>query len=70
VTAYEGLVEALEALLRAIGAPDGPPHELRDAIREVERLAGRLTPTDPPELRHFLERRSYTKALDYLRGAR
>ena len=70
MTAYGSLAEALEALLRAISAPDGPPDELRDAIREVERLAGRLKPTDPPELRHFLQRRSYTKALDYLRGAR
>ncbi len=70
MTADGGLAEALEALLRAISAPDGPPDELRDAIREVERLAGRLKPTDPSELRHFLERRSYTKALDYLRGTR
>ena len=70
MTVHGGLAEALEALLRAISSPAGPPDELRDAIREVETLAGRLKPSDPPELRHFLERRSYTKALDYLRRTR
>ena len=64
----EGLTEALAQLLDVIGSPMGSQDDLRQAIQRVDELASRLTPAEPAELRHFLERRSYSKALDFLRA--
>ena len=64
----EGLTEALTQLLDVIGSPIGSPHDLGQAIQRVDELAAGLTPADPAELRHFLERRSYSKALEFLRA--
>ena len=64
----EGLTEALAQLLDGIGSPMGSQDDLRQAIQRVDELASRLTPAEPAELRHFLERRSYSKALDFLRA--
>lgn len=63
------LTQALETLLRAIGPPPGPPAELQAALRHVDGLTQSLGPDIPPQLRHFLQRRSYVKALEYLQGA-
>ncbi len=60
------LAQALEALLRAIGPPPGPPGQLQAALRQVDDLTQALGPDTPPQLRHFLQRRSYLKALEYL----
>ena len=59
---------ALETLLRAIGPPPAPPAELQAALRRVDGLTQSLGPDTPPQLRHFLERRSYVKALEYLQS--
>ena len=64
----EGLTEALAQLLDVIGSPMGSQDDLRQAIQRVDELASRLTPAEPAELRHFLERRSYSKALEFLRA--
>ena len=64
----EGLTEALAQLLDVIGSPMGSQDDLRQAIQRVDELASHLTPAEPAELRHFLERRSYSKALDFLRA--
>ena len=64
----DGLTEALAQLLDVIGSPMGSQDDLRQAIQRVDELASRLTPAEPAELRHFLERRSYSKALDFLRA--
>lgn len=63
------LTQALETLLRTIGPPPGPPAELQAALRRVDGLTQSLGPDTPAQLRHFLERRSYVKALEYLQGA-
>ena len=63
------LTQALEALLRAIGPPPGPPAELQAALRHVDGLTQALGPDTPAQLRHFLQRRSYLKALEYLQSA-
>jgi len=62
------LTQALEALLRAIGPPPGPPAELQAALRHVDGLTQSLGPDTPAQLRHFLQRRSYLKALEYLQS--
>lgn len=62
------LTQALETLLRTIGPPPAPAAELQTALRRVDGLTQSLGPDTPAQLRHFLERRSYVKALEYLRG--
>ena len=63
------LTQALETLLRAIGPPPAPAADLQAALRRVDGLTQSLGPDTPPQLRHFLERRSYVKALEYLQSA-
>ena len=63
------LTQALESLLRAIGPPPAPPAELQAALRRVDGLTQSLGPDTPAPLRHFLQRRSYLKALEYLQSA-
>ena len=60
------MTQALETLLRAIGPPPGPPGQLQAALRQVDDLTQALGPDTSPQLRHFLQRRSYLKALEYL----
>ena len=60
------LTQALESLLRAIGPPPAPAADLQAALRRVDGLTQSLGPDTPPQLRHFLQRRSYVKALEFL----
>lgn len=62
------LTQALETLLGAIGPPPAPAAELQAALRRVDGLTQSLGPEIPPQLRHFLQRRSYVKALEYLQS--
>jgi len=39
---------------------------LREISEKIERIEHRLPPTIDPQLRHFLQRRSYSKALELL----
>jgi len=43
--------------------PDAHLAELKTASAEVEALRGRLPQDTDPDLRHFLEKQSYVKAL-------
>ena len=36
-------------------------------LEQIERLHQDIGATTPPSLRHYLQRRSYTKALDFLK---
>ena len=36
-------------------------------LEQIERLKQEVRSTAPAQLRHYLERRSYTKALDFLK---
>jgi len=59
---------ALEKLLRA--AADKDREAVATALARVTELQRRLGPDAPEMLRHYLERRSYQKALDFLNSGR
>lgn len=46
--------------------PDRHTERLREVSEKIERLEQSLPPKIDPELRHFLQRRSYSKALELL----
>ena len=46
--------------------PDRHTERLRAVSEKIERLEQSLPPKIDPELRHFLQRRSYSKALELL----
>jgi hypothetical protein len=48
--------------------PDTHTERLREVSEKIERLEQSLQPKIDPELRHFLQRRSYSKALELLEG--
>jgi hypothetical protein len=59
--------DALAALLAAINAADGPA--ITDGLTRLDGLlAGAPRGALHPQLAHFLERRSYAKALAFLDG--
>jgi hypothetical protein len=66
------LAAALRERLAIIGDeqsrtyPDRHTERLRDVSEKIERLEQSLPPKIDPELRHFLQRRSYSKALELL----
>jgi hypothetical protein len=66
------LAEALRHRLAIIGDeesrrdPDRHTERLRAVSEKIEELERQLPPKINPELRHFLQRRSYTKALELI----
>jgi hypothetical protein len=66
------LVEALRQRLAIIGDtesrrdPDRHTERLREVSERIERIEQSLPAKINPELRHFLQRRSYSKALELL----
>lgn len=74
VSATLGGMQSLEAQLEAALAeleaaardPRHPP--LVPLFERIDRLAAQLPPDADPELRHFLQRKSYTKARERLQG--
>jgi hypothetical protein len=66
------LAAALRERLAVIGDeesrrdPDRHMERLRDVSERIERLEQSLPPKIDPQLRHFLQRRSYSKALELL----
>ena len=70
------LAAALRERLAIIGDeesrrdPDRHTERLRAVSERIEELERRLPPKIDPELRHFLQRRSYSKALEALEGVR
>jgi hypothetical protein len=71
--AYE-LAQALRERLRIISDessrrnPDQHMARLHEISDRIESLAAALPQPIPPRLAHFLDRRSYDKALDFLEG--
>lgn len=49
--------------------PDRHTERLREVSEKIERLEHELPAKIDPQLRHFLQRRSYTKALELLRSS-
>ena len=66
------LATALRERLTIIGDeesrqdPDRHTQRLREISEKIERLEQNLPPVVDPQLRHFLQRRSYSKALELL----
>ena len=54
--------EALTEFFRAVEHKD----DVSAALKRVVQLQNELAPSTHPMLRHYLERRSYQKALDFL----
>lgn len=57
------LVETLETLLDRIARRES----VADQLTEISRIQREIAPNAPAQLRHFLQNRSYTKALEYLK---
>jgi len=64
------LLERLTIVRDEESRRDVPKHMARlQAVSEkIEALQASLPPTTDPRLRHYLERRSYEKALEWLEG--
>ena len=65
------LHSALRDMLDFVAAGDGPSLEgppLTELLRRIDALSIELRSKMPPMLQHYMERRSYTKALDFLDG--
>ena len=66
------LTSALRERLAIIGDeesrqnPDRHMARLQDVSDRIEALEQRLSPKLDPQLRHYLQRRSYSKALEHL----
>jgi hypothetical protein len=66
------LAAALRERLAIIGdeesrrEPERHTERLHEISEKIERLEQSLPPKIGPELRHFLQRRSYSKALEWL----
>lgn len=56
------LKTTLTAMFDAIAKKEN----VADHLLKLDALQRAIAPTAPPQLRHFLERRSYVKALEYL----
>jgi hypothetical protein len=69
-TVEANLLNALAELQDAVKLmPDANPKpNLLPLFSRIDELAGELPPTANPELRHFLERKSYEKARLLLQG--
>ena len=59
---------ALVASLKAMFDKIGRREPIDPELVEITRLQGEIRATAPPQLSHFLERRSYTKALEFLQS--
>ena len=74
-TSLTDLAEALRERLAIINDEesrrdlDHHTDRLREVSEKIERLEQSLPPKIDPQLRHFLQRRSYTKALELLESA-
>ena len=64
--ALDQLHTELQALMAAIDNGEG--ESIAAHLRRLEELGQELGKEAPPMLRHYLEKRSYTKALDFLEG--
>ena len=61
----EQLRKALKEMLSAI---EGGRDNIAALVRNVDQRGQAVLEQAPPMLRHYIERRSYTKALDFLEG--
>jgi hypothetical protein len=62
------LREALQQFMQMTASRQ--PDQIASALNRILQLEQQLGPDTPPMLRHYLERRSYQKALDFLNTGR
>jgi len=55
----------LKAMMQAIAEGGG---DIASLVRAIDDLTQRMPEQTPPMLRHYIERRSYAKALDFIEG--
>lgn len=67
-TVEQELRDALASFMRAAAQKD--KEAVATTLRRVTELQKQLGPDAPEMLRHYLERRSYQKALDFLNSGR
>ena len=67
----QALRERLEVIRDEASRRDQAKHigRLRDISEKIDRLQDSLPPSTDPRLRHYLDRKSYDKALEYLEAA-
>jgi hypothetical protein len=58
------LKQALETMMQRIDTGE----DIMEQLKRIDVLYQDLTPTAPKMLLHYLERKSYTKALDFLKA--
>jgi hypothetical protein len=61
-------VEDLKSTLQAMFTAIDHKNDIVEHIVRLDVLQREIAPTAPAQLRHFLERRSYAKALEYLQS--
>ena len=59
---FVDLRQALETMMRRIEAGE----DIMEQLKQIDALTQKLAPTAPKMLLHYLERKSYTKALALL----
>ena len=59
------LRQALETMMQRIETGE----DIMEQLEGIDALSQELAPTAPKMLLHYLERKSYTKALAFLKGA-
>lgn len=58
---------ALKATLESMFEHIAQKESIVDDLEQIERLQQEFASTVPSQLRHYLQRRSYAKALDFLK---
>jgi len=64
----QGLREALQQFMQTTSKRQ--PEQIAEALNQILQFEQQLGSDAPPMLRHYLERRSYQKALDLLNSGR
>ena len=67
-TVEQGLREALLQFMQTTTTRQ--PEQIAEALNRILQFEQQLGPDASPMLRHYLERRSYQKALDFLNSGR
>jgi hypothetical protein len=73
--AFADLARALRERLAVIGNKESRRDEakhierLREISKKIDKLQALLPQPIPPRLEHYLQRKSYDKALEYLEGS-
>jgi hypothetical protein len=67
-TIEQELREALQQFMQTTSKRQ--TEQIGEALNRILRLEQQLSADAPPMLRHYLERRSYQKALDFLNSGR